>query len=233
MVLLTGIYIFCLVAGLLWAVIAAFLGDILGGHDVDVGGHDFDVGGHDVDIGGHDVDIGGHDVDVGGHDVDAAGHDVHGEVFSAADHSSGMHMSPFSPMIIAVFMATFGGIGLIVNYFHPALAGLTALPAAVAGVGVSGVVMVGFNKLSTKVEGSSQAFLSHLIGMTAEVTTPIPQGKLGEISYVARGSRYIGPARAANGGRLDRSTQVLITDIQGGTFVVEPLLRPQPDQGKV
>lgn len=211
---LTGIYIFCLVAGLLWALITAFLGDILG-HGGDFGDHSFDVGGHDVDVSGHDVGVGDHDV---------AAADL--------DHGSGMHLGPFSPMIVAVFLATFGGIGLIVHFFYPSLSAITAFPAAVTGVLVSGVVMVGFNRLSTRVEGSSQALASHLIGLIAEVTTPIPEGRLGEISYVARGSRYIAPARSRAGGRLERNTQVLITDIQAGTFLVEPLLRDETGAGK-
>jgi len=223
--ILTAIYVFCLVAGLLWALVAAFLGDILGGHDVDFGDHSFDVGGHDIDVGGHDIDVGGHDVDVGGHDVDAGGHDVHGHAAAHLDTGSGMHLSPFSPMIVAVFLATFGGIGLIVHYFYPSLAGATAFPAAVTGVAVSGVVMFGFNRLSTSVEGSSQAFASQIIGLTGQVTTPILEGRLGEVAYVARGSRFIAPAKSVSGAKLERNVQVLITDIQGGTLYVEPLVR--------
>jgi len=213
---LIGVYLTCFLIGLGWALVTLFLGDLFGDHDVDLGGHDGGFGGHDMDAGGHDGGLGGHDA-AGATDTDF-------------DSGSGMHLSPFSPMIVSTFLATFGGVGLIVNYFHPSLAGLTAFPAAVIGLALAAAVMVGFNTLSSRVEGSSQAFSGQLIGMTAVVTTPIREGGVGEISYVARGSRYIATARSANGGKLDRNTQVLITDIQGSTFFVEPLLRSESEE---
>jgi membrane protein implicated in regulation of membrane protease activity len=219
---LTGIYLFCFFVGLGWALIAIFLGEVFGDHDVDLGDHSVDFGGHDVDIGGHDVDIGGHEVDVGGHDVDAGGDTG----FGAADT---MHLSPFSPLIIATFLATFGGVGLIVGYSYPSLAGLTALPAAVTGLVLAAVVMVGFNKFAAEVEGGSEALSSRFVGLTALVITPIREGGMGEISFVARGSRFVGAARSADGKGLGRNTQVLITEVEGSTYTVEPLLRDEPE----
>jgi membrane protein implicated in regulation of membrane protease activity len=215
MSVLTAIYLFCFLFGLGWAVIAVFLGEVFGDHDVDFGDHSVDIGGHDVDIGGHEIDVGGHDVDVGG-DTD----------FGAVDS---MHLSPFSPLIIATFLAAFGGVGLIVGYSYPSLAGLTALPAAVTGIVLSAVVMVGFNKFAAEVEGGSEALSSRFVGLTALVITPIREGGMGQISFVARGSRFVGAARSVDGRGLGRDTQVLITEIQGSTYMVEPLLRNEPE----
>jgi hypothetical protein len=222
MSVLTGIYLFCFLVGLGWLLVSLFLGEIFGDHDVDMGGHDVDIGGHDVDIGAHDVDVGGHDFSVGGHEVDIGTDADFGDI-------DAMQLSPFSPLVVSTFLATFGGMGMIVGYSYPSLAGLTALPAAVVALILAGGVMVGFNKFSASVEGGSEAISSRFVGLTASVITPVREGGMGEISFVARGSRFVGAARSADGKALERNAQVLITDVQGSTYLVEPLLRNEPE----
>jgi len=202
--MLTGVFFFCLVFGGVWLLLAAFLGDILGGGDADVGGHDFDAGGHDIDVGGHDVDAGGHDI--GGH----------------VGVGDAMHLGPFSPLILACFLATFGASGLILSKLLPtrALDILVILPAAGIGTMVSVGLIYGFNRLALSLEGSSEALTSQLPGLSAQVTTPIPANGKGEISLVARGSRFTRPAQSLDGLALPRGAKVIIEEVRNNLLIV-------------
>jgi membrane protein implicated in regulation of membrane protease activity len=202
--MLTGVFLFCLVFGGVWLLLAAFLGDILGGGDADVGDHDFDAGGHDIDVGGHDVDAGGHDP---GGDVGV---------------SDAMHLWPFSPLILACFLATFGASGLIMIKLMPTriLDILVILPAAGVGVLVSGGLIYGFNRLSSSLEGSSEARIARLPGHSAQVITPIPENKAGEVSFVARGTRLNWSARSADGRPIPKGAKVIIDEVRQNLLVV-------------
>ncbi len=210
--MLTGVFLFCLVFGGVWLLLAAFLGDILGGGDADVGDHDFDIGDHDVDLGG------GHDIDVGGHDVDAGGHDIGGDV----GVGDAMHLGPFSPLILACFLATFGASGLIFGKMLPTriLDILVILPAAGVGVITSGGLVYGFNRLSSKLEGSSELLTSQLPGYSAQVITPIPANGKGKISLVARGTRFNWSARSLDGIAIPKGAKVIVDEVRQNLLIV-------------
>lgn len=222
----------------------ADVGVDVGGHDFDVGGHDLDVGGHDLDVGGHGVDVGGHDLDVGGHDLDAGGHDLDvgdhdvgagGHDAAAGDHDGAggghegahdgspegeVHFSPLSPIVIAMFLVAFGAAGLIATEaWH--LTTAPSLPmAAGGGFVVAALTYLFFSKLIAVTEASSEASVAALIGTTAEVLLAIPRDGLGEIAYVAKGSRYTAPARSATGTTIAANSTVIIRRIVGSTFYV-------------
>ena len=50
----------------------------------------------------------------------------------------------------------------------------------------------------------------------------VPESGVGEVEYVARGSRYNGPARSEDGRPLPRGTQALIVRVEEGVCVVKP-----------
>ena len=216
------VYLIFLILGLIYAAFTFFFSslggdhDVSAAHDVDVGGvdvgHDFDVG-HDMDI-GHDVDV-GHDADVG-HDVGHGGE--HGEL--AAVDASVTQLGPFSPMIVAMFFTCFGGAGVIFTKGFP-LGFVSLLPSLAGGVSGAWFSMSAFNKLFAMTEASSEAEVWRLVGREAQVITPIPEGGVGEIQYVAKGSTFSAPARLAHGGAVDRGVKVTITDSSQTIFTVK------------
>jgi len=72
--------------------------------------------------------------------------------------------------------------------------------AAASGLVASTVVFLLYARLLMGLQSSSEVRSGEIVGKTAEVTTPIEAGKLGEVSFVARGARVHGPARSADGG---------------------------------
>ena len=189
------IYLVCFFLGLGFAVLAALLSGVLGGH-----------------LGGHaGMDGGGH-LDGGG------AHEGGGHVHS--DEGS-VHYSPLSPVTIAMFIATFGGTGIVVKrYLNPHVLvhlGLAAVSAFIVG----GLVSWIFWKILSTTQSTSQPRAEEAIGLEAEVTVPIPHLGLGEIAYTLRGTRLTSSAKTADNKELPARAVVRIVKQSGSTFIVE------------
>lgn len=201
-------YWVCFVVGLAWAVIAAVLGGIFGFDQGDVGGIDVDADGMDFE---HDFGA--------GQDMDA-GHG--GADFGAAPDAPAI--SPLSPAVLATFVTTFGGVGVITtSMFKFPL--LFSLPVSfVAGMGIAAVVFVVFYRVFQAVQASSEMKVADSVGLEAEVTVAIPKEGVGQIAYVARGGRFTVPARSEEGVEIARYAAVRISKVVGNTYHVRPLL---------
>jgi len=145
--------------------------------------------------------------------VDAGGADGHVD--------GGLHFPILSPVTLAMFVATFGGSGLIFrNVFK--MAAYAHIPlAAVAAVGVALAVAWVFYKIMGATQSSSLAAAEEALGAEAEVTVPIPHEGLGEIAYTLRGSRFTNPARTADGKELPARAIVKIVKLVGNTYIVQ------------
>jgi len=199
------LYLIFLVLGGGYAVVSFFLSSMVGDHDVSAD-HGMDIG-HDFDV-DHDVGV-GHDV---GHGAE------HGELVAAADASL-TQLGPFSPMIVAMFMACFGLAGIIFTKAVP-FGIFSFLPSVACGVGGAWLMLSLFNRLFAATEASSEAETWRLVGQEAQVITPIPQDGVGEIQYVARGSTFSAPARTSDGTPLARGMKATIVDAARAIFIV-------------
>jgi membrane protein implicated in regulation of membrane protease activity len=208
--LASTIYLICFLVGLGFAVISAFLSGVFGHFHIGVD-HSVDVGGHDVDIGGHDVNIGDHHLDVGDH----------GDLSTQNDANT--HFSPVSPITIATFITSFGGIGLIMKETLRAPMFLSLPVASGSGFVVAGIVFYFFYKIFQITQASSEPTMESVLDIEAEVITPIPANGIGEISYVVKGSRFTAPARAEEQEAIVKHTIVRITKIVGNTFYVREI----------
>jgi len=174
-----------------------------GGHDLDAG-HDFDLG-HDLDLGG-DLDVGHVDPDIGSGAL--------GE----------MHLPAVSPITIGTFLCISGGTGIILKLVMNAHPAVTAALSALAGLLGAAAVFLIIQKMVLTFQGSSESHIRELLGVEAEVTTPIQAGGMGEIAYVSKGSRYSAPARSGQeGGEIAKGTAVVVKRIVGSTFYVTPV----------
>ncbi len=147
-------------------------------------------------------DIGGH-VDVGG----APSHDV--------------SILSLSPISIAAFITSFGGIGIIATQAFHAGGGTSLLWALGGSVVIAIASHLLFFYIFIAPQASSALTAGGVIGLTAEVTAPIPQGSVGEIAYVAMGERHTATARASDGGTIPRGTVVTIQGIAGTVMLVK------------
>jgi membrane protein implicated in regulation of membrane protease activity len=187
-------YLACLLAGVCYGFFAGLF-SVVGGH---FGG---DHGGGDS-VGHTDAE------------VDQMGHEP-GTV------DSGVHMTPFNPVVVAIFLVSFGGTGLAAMQLFGWDLGSLAV-AAPSGFVMGAVTFALFEKIFSVTQGSSEPSQQELIGKEAELITPIPQAGLGEIAYSRRGSRFTAAARSESGGPVAKHTVVVITRIVGNMYYVKP-----------
>jgi class 3 adenylate cyclase len=193
-----AIYLLSFVAGVVYALVGGVMTGVLGGH-------------------GHHAGLAGHDLHQGmGHSGDALHVDTEGEV----------QLSPISPVTVTMFGTAFGGVGLIGSHAL-ALPALFSLPVALlSGLMIAGVAFYAFSKLFQVTESSSEAHVMELVGLEAEVITAIPLQGLGEVAYVARGTRFTAPARSEDGKLHPAPSKVLIARIMDNIFCVREPIEP-------
>lgn len=199
---LNCVYFFLFALGVGYALIAAVMGGL---SHVEVPGVDIDIPGVDLHPGEPDIHLEmpfGHDIS---HDVD------HPDV----------GLSPLSPIVIATFITTFGGTGLIINILTSLSPVLGLFIAAASGVGLSGAMFLLYNRVLMAAQGSSEVRIGELVGRSAETTTPIPEGQVGEIVLVVRGARARHPARSADGRAIPRGASVEIVEEAGNVVLVQ------------
>jgi membrane protein implicated in regulation of membrane protease activity len=164
-----------------------------------------------VDLPG-DVDIPGANVDIGGPDLP-----VHG--IDAPD----VHVSPLSPITIASFITTFGGIGVLSTQFFGVDPRLSLVFATVGGLVVSGLMFLFYSQVLIRSQGSSEVLRSELIGLEAEVTVPIGEASPGQVTYETKAGRMSSMARSVDGRAIPRGQFVRIVRFIGSMVLVQPL----------
>lgn len=158
---------------------------------------------------------------LGGTDAAVDAHADIGHGHADIGHDSGHHhFSPWNPMVIAMFLASFGGTGLILQKVGVGNL-LVQLPASLAsGFVIAGVLGLLLAKILRVGESSTEVREADLIGHEAEVTIGIPESGVGQIAYVM-GGRHTSPAQAADRGAIPSGSQVKIIKIVGTTIYVE------------
>lgn len=194
--LLNCFYFFLLMAGVLYAVFVTITG----------GMHSFHLPSVDVDLSG--VDLPGH-VHVPG--------TAHVDVGTPGGEIS---LVSLSPITIAMFITSFGGIGLIATLGF-GMSGVMSVVVAVIGAAIVAVIShVLFFYLFIAPQASSALTTRDIIGHVGEVTAPIPGNSVGEIAYVSMGERHEATARSADGTAIPRGAIVKIEKIAGTIVIV-------------
>ena len=197
---LNCVFFFMLLAGVIWTAIVLIGGAVA---SVDLPDVDIDVPATDLP-GGLDIP-----------NIDF--HIDHGDF--SFDHGS-VDVSPLSPITIASFVTSFGGLGLIGTQLL-LLADRISLFFAAAGASlIAGGMFLFYSRVLVAGQGSSHVRLAELGGKSAEVIIPIPQNGLGQVAFVARGARTTWGARSIDGEAIPRGTVVTIEAVTSSTIIV-------------
>jgi hypothetical protein len=199
---LNCIYFALLGIGIIYAVIILIAGGL---HEINLPHLDIDIG--DVDIGGH------HLPEIPVHlDLDHAPSFDHGDV----------DVPSLSPITIASFVTAFGSFGLIAVYLFNVPDKISLLWATGGGLVVAVIAHFAFGYFLIAPQGSSEVTARDIIGLTAEVITPISANGVGQIAFVAQGRRVTFSARSAGGVPVSKGTFVSIESFTGSVAVVRP-----------
>ena len=221
-------YIVCAASGFLFALFAA-----LSGHHGHAGGHH----GHFGHGGGH---YGGGTHAAHGHSGHAAhgAHGGHGAQGAHGGHGTGQQgqaqieqgapqgpgaesVSFISPLTLAMFVGSFGFLGLIFRggmALTPEMSIMLATPSALL---VTTILFWVFVKVFVSSESTSLTRIEDCVGVEAEVVSKIEAGRVGSIAYVDKGARIMLPARSDGQDAFNRGDRVYISRFEGNTAFVQ------------
>src|SRR5437870_1967215 len=146
--------------------------------------------------------------DFGGHHIPVIG-----------DHGD-TNVPSLSPITVASFVTAFGAFGIVGTQGFNASGGASIVLASLGGLIVAAISHFAFGYFLIAPQGSTDVTQKDIVGATAEVTTPIPMGGLGEVTFVAQGGRVSYPARSLDRVILPRGTTVTIIEHVGSVVAV-------------
>jgi membrane protein implicated in regulation of membrane protease activity len=195
---LTLAYVALAVVGCGYVLVSAFLG-----HSDDAGGD----GGHDASADASGAEYG----------VDGTGH---GTIHASSGGGAAFHFPFFSPLALATLGSAIGAWGLIAQFGFRLEGEKSLLVAVPAALATAYVVTWASWRMVRGSRGTSAIRIGSLAGAAAEVTTPIPEGGVGEVAALVEGQRYSAPAREVDGGALARGASVTVVRMAGSTLLV-------------
>jgi hypothetical protein len=196
---LNCVYFILLMLGVLWTAVVMIGGAV---SSVDV---------PDVDIDVPAVDVPG--------DVDIPSIDFSVDSAPSFDQGS-VGVSALSPITIASFITSFGGLGLVGTQLF-LMPDTISLVFATAGAAlIAAGMFLFYSRVLVAGEGSSAVRLADVSGTSAEVIIPIPENGLGQVAFVARGRRATRNARSADGQPIPRGTIVTVQTVTGTMVIV-------------
>jgi membrane protein implicated in regulation of membrane protease activity len=149
----------------------------------------------------------------------AYGEGGHGTA-SAGGHATSFTFPFFSPLALATLFGSVGAYGLITLRGFGTGDTVSLLTSFPAGLATAYLVTYVSWRLVRSASGSSQVRPAQLVGVRAEVLTPIPEGGVGEVAAMVEGQRFNAPAREVAGRAVARGQLVRVTEMVGGTLLV-------------
>jgi membrane protein implicated in regulation of membrane protease activity len=137
-------------------------------------------------------------------------------------HGGADLVSPFNAMSLLVFLTWFGGAGYLLHGPLGSWGWLSLLGAALAGLLAAAVVFQFLAKVLAPQSKPLDPADYVLEGQVGTVSSPIRQGRVGEVQYIQQGRRRSIGARAAGTVPLERGTEVVIVTVEHGLALVEP-----------
>ncbi|MCL2171125.1 MAG: hypothetical protein FWB71_03135 [Defluviitaleaceae bacterium] len=148
---------------------------------------------------------------------------VFGELFSALESGVGAGTIPFKPLLIAMFLTIFGGLGLIGRIIFPGADLFVAMGATFIGIFAALIIYRGTIAKMIRWQNTNTHDKKSLVGHAAKVVEAIAQGGYGKITYSINQKIVSGPAKSENGAAIERNAPVEIVGIEKSTYVVRKI----------
>ena len=132
-------------------------------------------------------------------------------------------MSPLSPITIATFITTFGGVGVLCIQLFGVSPPMSLLWAVLTGLAAAGLMYLFYSQFLIRSQASSELRRGELVGYQAEVTVPIGENAPGQVAVSTKSGRMTSMARSADGKPIPRGQFVQIVRIIGHQVLVVPL----------
>ena len=211
---LSILFIVCFLAGLVFFVVTAMLGQL--GHGLSHGAS------HHMPALPHGNTHIAHSTQAG--HTSAADHGQHNtqQAAKAVAHDSSL-LPFFNPTALMLFLIGFGFFGyLFHNIVQLALPLLSLLLAAIGGIVIAALVLSLITRMFGDSEANTEQDVSDLTGLLGKDSITIQENGIGEILYTSPGGmRKSVPARSIDGRRIERDQEVVVVNYQHGVAQVD------------
>lgn len=130
------------------------------------------------------------------------------------------NVSPWNLLTLSVFLAWFGGAGLLLTRFSTMVAIASLGTAALVGLTGGAIVFVFLRKVVGADDESLDPADFEMAGVLGRTSVPIREGGTGEIIYSQAGTRRTCGARAEDGTVIPKGTEVMVTRYEKGIAYV-------------
>jgi membrane protein implicated in regulation of membrane protease activity len=146
--------------------------------------------------------------------------DGHGLFDHHGGIDAGFHFPFLSPTALAALAGAVGAFGLIALYGFDASEATSLLVALPAGFVFTYAITYVAWRLLRGSTGTTAVLPEDLVGVIAEIITPIPAGGVGEAAAVVHGERFTASAREVAGLDVPRGAVVTVVRYAGATLYV-------------
>jgi membrane protein implicated in regulation of membrane protease activity len=130
------------------------------------------------------------------------------------------HISPFNFVILAAFLAWFGGTGYLLTRFWTIWFAMGLAIALLSGLCGAGIIYLFLSKVLMSEEENLDPADYDMTGVLGRTSVPIRQGGTGEIIYAQAGTRKTCGARAEDGTAIAKGSEVIVTRYEKGIAFV-------------
>ena len=145
---------------------------------------------------------------------------THGHTGGHGSNDSGV--SPFNFFTIAIFLAWFGGTGYLLTRYSTIVLAFGLLLSAIAGLVGATIVFLFLARVLSRPEADKDQADYEMVGVVAQVASPIREGGTGEIIFSQVGRKRGCPARSDSGAPLAKDIEVVVARYERGIAYVRP-----------
>lgn len=150
----------------------------------------------------------------GGH---AAAHGTH----SGGAHPPGeIHLSIFSPAILAAFLAWFGGTGYLLTRYSTVWFIIGLGIAGFSGLIGGSLIYFFMSRVLMSKDENMDSSTYEMVGVLGRISVPVREGGTGEIIYSQAGTRRTCGARAEKGEVIPKGSEIVVTRYEKGIAYV-------------
>jgi membrane protein implicated in regulation of membrane protease activity len=153
-----------------------------------------------------------------GHGI-SLGH-LHGGSHLVGRGGFGQSLSFWNGFTMAAFLCWFGGAGYLLTKFGGFLISVVLLFATLSGVIGGALIFLFLARIVTPHEHELTAEETAMPGVVARVSAAIRAEGVGEIVFPQLGALCSSPARAEDGGRIEKDEEVYVLRYEGGIAYV-------------
>jgi hypothetical protein len=147
-------------------------------------------------------------------------HATHLPHAAGAARGAGPSIPWWNAFSVMIFLCWFGAAGYLMTRYGSFVTAVVLVLAAICGVAGGAIIFLFLTRVLMPHEHELTADETEVVGAVGRVSAAIRAGGIGEMIYEQLGSRRSAPARAEDGGPIERGAEVFVERYEKGIAYV-------------